>query len=203
MAHRRLNRRAYDQRTGPRGATVRNTTACPYTFTQPASRRGSAPLALPLLWGHTRQHFEQPRLRPRHRHLARQARGAQDHSRFYAGGRYARHHPPLARSIGDLDHIVKTLQTKGAHLKATEQPIGTSTASGRAFIGMLGVFAQFETEMRKERQLAGIAKAKAEGVYNGRKQSIDREAVLSMHAAGNGATEIAKALGVHAIACIA
>jgi DNA invertase Pin-like site-specific DNA recombinase len=50
-------------------------------------------------------------------------------------------------------------------LKATEQPIDTSTAAGKCFLDMLGVFAEFETE--------GIAKAKAAGVYKGRPASID------------------------------
>jgi len=55
-------------------------------------------------------------------------------------------------------------------LKATEQPIDTSTAAGKAFLDMLGV--EFETNLRRERQLVGIAKAKAAGVYKGRKPSI-------------------------------
>ena len=42
---------------------------------------------------------------------------------------------------------------------ATEQPIDTSTAAGKAFLDMLGVFAEFETNLRRERQLEGIAKA--------------------------------------------
>jgi DNA invertase Pin-like site-specific DNA recombinase len=57
--------------------------------------------------------------------------------------------------------------------KATEQPIDTSTAAGKAFLDMLGVFAEFETNLRKERQLEGIAKAKDAGVYKGRPASID------------------------------
>jgi DNA invertase Pin-like site-specific DNA recombinase len=58
-------------------------------------------------------------------------------------------------------------------LKATEQPIDTSTAAGKCFLDMLGVFAEFETNLRRERQLEGIAKAKAAGVYKGRKPNID------------------------------
>jgi hypothetical protein len=64
-------------------------------------------------------------------------------------------------------------QAKGAALKATELPIDTSTAAGKAFLDMLGVFAEFETNLRKERQLEGIAKAKEAGVYKGRPASID------------------------------
>jgi DNA invertase Pin-like site-specific DNA recombinase len=54
-----------------------------------------------------------------------------------------------------------------AALKATEQPIDTSTAAGKCFLDMLGVFAEFKTNLRRERQLEGIAKAKAAGVYKG------------------------------------
>lgn len=102
----------------------------------------------------------------------------------------------LARSIADLAQIVRTLEKKGVHLKATEQPIDTSSPAGRAFLQMLGVFAEFETAIRKERQLEGIAKAKAEGVYRGRKASIDGDAINQMAADGKGASEIARELGI-------
>ena len=49
---------------------------------------------------------------------------------------------------------------------------------------MLGVFAEFETNLRRERQLEGIAKAKAAGVYKGRKPSIDRAVVAQLRAEG-------------------
>src|SRR5215831_2616942 len=99
----------------------------------------------------------------------------------------------LARSIGDLQDIVRTVKARGASLKATEQPIDTSTAAGKCFLDMLGVFAEFETNLRKERQLEGIADAKVRGVYQGRKASIDAEQVKAMKAQGMGATAIAKA----------
>ena len=102
----------------------------------------------------------------------------------------------LARSIGDLAQIVRTIEAKGAALACTEQPVDTSTAAGKAFLGMLGVFAEFETNIRKERQLEGIAKAKAEGVYKGRKPSIDVAEVRRLQADGKGATAIAKQLGI-------
>jgi DNA invertase Pin-like site-specific DNA recombinase len=70
----------------------------------------------------------------------------------------------LAISIGDLQDIVRTVRANGTSLKATEQPIDTSTAAGKCFLDMLGVFAEFETNLRRERQLEGIAKAKATGV---------------------------------------
>jgi DNA invertase Pin-like site-specific DNA recombinase len=102
----------------------------------------------------------------------------------------------LARSIGDLQDIVRAVKAKGAALKATEQPIDTATAAGKAFVDMLGVFAEFETNLRKERQLEGIAKAKAAGVYKGRKPSVDVAQVRSLKADGIGPSAIAKRLGV-------
>src|ERR1700716_4297972 len=92
----------------------------------------------------------------------------------------------LARSIGDLQDIVRSLKVKGVALRATEQPIDTSTAAGKAFLDMLGVFAEFETNLRRERQLEGIAQAKAKGVYKGRKPSVDRAKVLDLQSKGLG-----------------
>ena len=102
----------------------------------------------------------------------------------------------LARSVGDLQDIVRALKAKGVALKATEQPIDTSTAAGKCFLDMLSVFATFETNLRKERQMEGIAKAKAAGVYKGRKPSIDVSRVRKLKADGLGATEIADALKI-------
>ena len=81
-------------------------------------------------------------------------------------------------------------------MKATEQPIDTSTAAGKCFLDMLGVFAEFETNLRRERQLEGIAKAKAAGVYKGRPASIDVTKVRQLKAKGMGASKIAKALKI-------
>ena len=102
----------------------------------------------------------------------------------------------LARSVADLSAIVKELMDKGASLEVTEQNIDTNTATGKAFLQMLGVFAEFETNIRRERQLEGIAKAKQEGKYRGRKKSIDREAVKKLQQEGKGPAAIAKELGV-------
>ncbi len=99
-------------------------------------------------------------------------------------------------TIGDLQDIVRSVKAKGASLKATEQPIDTSTAAGKAFLDMLGVFAEFETNLRKERQLEGIAKAKLAGVYRGRPASIDGSQIRKLKADGLGASEIAKVLGI-------
>ena len=83
----------------------------------------------------------------------------------------------LARSVLDLQLIVKELNEKGVTLTATEQPIDTKTASGKCFLDMLSVFSEFETNLRRERQLEGIKNAKEKGVYKGRKQNIDVEQI--------------------------
>lgn len=102
----------------------------------------------------------------------------------------------LARSIADLQDIVRALKERGATLKATEQPVDTSTAAGKCFLDMLGVFAEFETNLRRERQLEGIAKAKAAGVYKGRPPFIDAAKVREMRAQGIKPTAISKALKI-------
>jgi DNA invertase Pin-like site-specific DNA recombinase len=81
-------------------------------------------------------------------------------------------------------------------LRATQQPIDTSTAAGKCFLDMLGVFAEFETNLRKERQLEGIADAKARGAYKGRKASIDPVKVRELKASGMRPSAIAKTLGI-------
>lgn len=102
----------------------------------------------------------------------------------------------LARSLLDLQQIVKELTDRGVHLKATEQPIDTATAAGKAFLGMLGVFAEFETNLRRERQMEGIAKAKANGVYKGRVPTVDAEKVKALAEDGKRPYEIARELRI-------
>ena len=102
----------------------------------------------------------------------------------------------LARSIADLARIVRSLEAKGVALRATEQPIDTSSAAGRAFLQMLGVFAEFETAIRRERQMEGISKAKEAGIYKGRPPSIDAGKVAALRADGLGASAIARQLGI-------
>ena len=102
----------------------------------------------------------------------------------------------LARSVADLSAVVEELKTKGATLKVIDQDIDTSSAAGNAFLQMLGVFAEFETNIRRERQMEGIVKAKAAGKYRGRKKSIDREVVQQLKQEGKGPAAIAKELGI-------
>src|SRR6476620_8279234 len=102
----------------------------------------------------------------------------------------------LARSMRDLQNIVHELREKGAHLKATEQPVDTGSAAGKAFLDMLGVFAEFETNLRRERQMEGIQAAKARGVYKGRPRSINANEVRRLLEEGVGASAVAKRLKI-------
>ena len=103
----------------------------------------------------------------------------------------------LARSVLDLQLIIKELTEKGVSLTATEQPISTKDATSKCFLDMLGVFAELETNLRKERQLEGIAKAKEKGVYKGGRSKIDVEQVKKLKGEGLGATAIAKRMSIH------
>src|SRR5260370_11777551 len=94
--------------------------------------------------------------------------------------------------MGDLEDIVGKLKAKGVALKATEQPIDTTSAAGKAFLDMLGVFAEFETNLRKERQAEGIAKAKAAGVYKGLPPSINSTKVRNLKTTAYSTSAIAK-----------
>jgi DNA invertase Pin-like site-specific DNA recombinase len=101
----------------------------------------------------------------------------------------------LARSVRDLQNLVYEMGQKGVSLRATEQSVDTSTSAGKCFLDMLGVFAEFETNLRRERQMEGIAKAKERGVYKGRKKSIDRDRIKELRSQGWGATKIAGEIG--------
>lgn len=103
----------------------------------------------------------------------------------------------LARSVLDLQLIVKELTDKGVTLTATEQPISTKDATSKCFLDMLGVFAELETNLRKERQIEGIARAKEKGVYKGRRSKIDVDQIKALKSEGLGATAIAKQLNIH------
>jgi DNA invertase Pin-like site-specific DNA recombinase len=95
-----------------------------------------------------------------------------------------------------LANIAHEIEQAGAHLKVLEQSVDTSSAAGRAFFGMLATFAAFETDVRRERQLEGIAMAKREGVYKGGKPRLDRERVKVLSENGAGPAAIARELGM-------
>lgn len=82
----------------------------------------------------------------------------------------------LARSVRHLGEIIEQLEAKGVGLRILNLGLDTSTATGKLMLNVVGSVAQFEREMMLERQREGIAKAKAEGKYKGRKP-IAREKV--------------------------
>jgi DNA invertase Pin-like site-specific DNA recombinase len=103
----------------------------------------------------------------------------------------------LARSIMDLREMVDGLSSRGVGLKALQQgEFTTATSMGKALIGFLGVMAEFENDLRRERQMEGIAKAKAEGRHLGRPSSVPAEAVEERLRAGEKPATIARELGI-------
>lgn len=88
----------------------------------------------------------------------------------------------LARSTLHLCQLADTLQRKGVALRVLDQAIDTSDATGRLLFNMLGAIAQFETEIRAERQLDGIANARARGVAFGRRPALTSEQVAELRA---------------------
>ncbi|MFD2111309.1 recombinase family protein [Thiorhodococcus fuscus] len=104
----------------------------------------------------------------------------------------------LARSVPHLVEIQQRLEAKGVALKILDMGLDTSTAQGRLMFNIVGSIAQFEREIMLERQREGIAKAKAEGKYKGRKPTARAKAeeVRKLAAEGMGATAIASQLGI-------
>src|SRR5271156_1946329 len=104
----------------------------------------------------------------------------------------------LARSIRDLCSIVDRLTAKGVSLRILGMGLDTGTANGRLMLNVLGSVAQFEREVMLERQREGIAKAKGEGKYKGRKPTARAKAVAMRELAAKGETReaIAAHLGV-------
>ena len=104
----------------------------------------------------------------------------------------------LARSVTHLGQILEAIQAKKAHLKILDINIDTSSATGELVLNLLGAVAQFERKIMLERQREGIAKAKAEGKYKGRKATAQAKAskVIEMKKDGVSPTEIAKELEI-------
>ncbi|MBR9972055.1 recombinase family protein [Magnetospirillum sulfuroxidans] len=104
----------------------------------------------------------------------------------------------LARSVAHLLSIVDTLSRKGVGLRILGMGIDTATPTGKLMLTVLGGIAEFEREIMLERQREGVARAKAEGKYKGRKPTAMAQAddVRRLKAEGVGATEIANRLGI-------
>lgn len=86
----------------------------------------------------------------------------------------------LARSTLHLCQIAETLKEKGVDLQVLDQSINTADATGRLLFNMLGAIGQFETEIRAERQMEGIHKAKQRGVAFGRQKKLSDDNVQQL-----------------------
>ena len=88
----------------------------------------------------------------------------------------------LARSVSDLCAIAKRLDEKGCRLVVTQQQMDTGSSYGRFMLHILGAVAEFETALRKDRQMSGIAKARESGVYQEHKRgpTYDRAKIWDM-----------------------
>jgi DNA invertase Pin-like site-specific DNA recombinase len=103
----------------------------------------------------------------------------------------------LGRSLQDLIEVLSDLHAKGVDLYLHQQGLDTSTPSGRAMYQMMGVFAEFERAIIRERVMSGLARAKAEGVTLGRPALEDADAgkvkaIKAALAAGKGIRRIAR-----------
>ena len=99
-----------------------------------------------------------------------------------------------SRSVLDLQLIVKQLDEKGVSLAATEQSINTKTPEGKCFLNMLSVFSEFETNIRKERQMDGIKVNKHK--FKCKQTTIYIKRIKALKDEGLGATAIAKDMGI-------
>jgi len=101
----------------------------------------------------------------------------------------------LGRNTRDVLNLVHEIHEKGAHLEVIEPAISTDGLMGQMIITVFGMVGEMELSFIRERQRAGIEKAKGRGAYNGRPKTLDYERVLEMKKSGVGATDIAKELG--------
>ncbi|WP_371741645.1 recombinase family protein [Novosphingobium sp. 9U] len=103
----------------------------------------------------------------------------------------------LARSVGDLHAIMGRLTAEGVSFRCLQQGgVDTSSSTGKLMLAILGAVAEFENDIRRERQKDGIEKAKAQGVYKGRPATIDAAKVQALKASGMGAAAIAREMGI-------
>lgn len=104
----------------------------------------------------------------------------------------------LARSVKHLCDIVEDLKGRGVALKVLDMGLDTSTASGELVLHVFGAIAEFERKIMLERQREGIAKAKAEGKYEGRKPTARAKAddVIRLVREGVSKREVASRLGI-------
>lgn len=104
----------------------------------------------------------------------------------------------LARSVAHLHELLSMIQAKGAALKILDMGIDTSTPTGKLMLNIMCGVAEFERSIMLERQREGIAKAKAQGKYKGRKPTAmsQAEKVKQLHGEGMKPAKIVERLGI-------
>lgn len=102
----------------------------------------------------------------------------------------------LGRNTRDVLNLVHDLEAKGAALTVLEPAFSTKDAAGSILVTVLAMVAEMERKFIRERQAAGIAAAKAKGVYRGRRPTVPIDKVVAMNAAGAGPSAIATSLGI-------
>src|SRR5207244_1740666 len=105
----------------------------------------------------------------------------------------------LARSVHHLVALGKELETLGVDLVVLDQTIDTTTASGRLLFHVLAAIAEFERDLIRDRVVAGIRRARAQGRRLGRprQQQVDRARALNLREPGLSLRAVARQLGVH------
>ena len=109
----------------------------------------------------------------------------------------ARTHNTLGFSIREVEKTVNELQEKGFYLVCTEQKIDTRKTTGKCFLKMLSIFAEFERNIITTRREKSVAKSRANGVRLGRKPTIDKQRILQLRNEGMSPTVIAEKMGIH------
>ena len=105
----------------------------------------------------------------------------------------------LARDLRDLQAIIQTMTDKGVTISFISEKLtfsGNDDALSRLQLQLMGAFSEFERNILRKRQAEGIAKAKARGVYKGRKKTVDTAKIITLKQQGKRVSEIAAALGV-------
>jgi DNA invertase Pin-like site-specific DNA recombinase len=106
----------------------------------------------------------------------------------------------LSRSLKDLLFIMEQIEIKGAGFKSLTESIDTTTSAGKMMMQMVGVFAEFERSMLKERTMKGLQYAREQGRIGGRKPKLNDaqlKELLKLHKKGKSAAELAELFNLH------
>jgi len=106
----------------------------------------------------------------------------------------------LSRSLKDLLFLMEQIENKGAGFKSLTESIDTTTSGGKMMMQMIGVFAEFERNMLKERTIKGLQYAKEQGRVGGRRpklKPIQIQEIVQLYSAGKSAQELAQLFNIH------